>query len=123
MGAYSKASEAEGRRDEADRVWLSQKDRRREESASEHQRLLDKIKHLRSLRLAKEAAEREPSQEAELCRARADRYAILAREAQGERRNELLDAADSWDALAEHNEELARRASPVVVGSSAPLPV
>ena len=108
---------------EADQIWTNQLDTNRNARAASHQQILDKIKHQRSLRLAKEAAERKPSQEAELCRARADRCAILARQAQGERRSELLDAADQWDAIAEQNDELASDASPVVLDSPTPAPV
>jgi hypothetical protein len=107
---------------DADEVWTNRQDATRNASAANRQKILDKIKHLRSLRLAREAAEREPSQEAELCRARADQCAVLARRTQGTQRSELLDAADKWDDLAEQNDELAAHASPIVLDSPAFAP-
>jgi hypothetical protein len=113
---------AEVRRIDPDQVWANQQDSIRNASVANHQQILDKIKHLRSLRLAKENAERQPSEVAELCRTRADECALLAQRAQGKRRSELLDVADKWDDLAQQNDELAAHTSPGPLNSPALAP-
>jgi hypothetical protein len=40
------------------------------------------------------------------CREQADACAALAQQAQGKKRNDLLDIADNWDVLAEENDAL-----------------
>ena len=50
------------------------------------------------------------------CRERADACAALAQQAQGKKRNDLLDMADNWDALAEENDALENGALAVLAG-------
>lgn len=91
----------------------------RNAKAASHDLIMERIAQQRALRLAKFAKEEKieiPSDKQNLnvteCRERADAYGELAQKMTGRKREQLLDAADQWDELAEELDEEKKEPAP-----------